>query len=320
MLPIAPLKEQFRIVACVKGLFTEVEEGEAALERARRGLDTWRRALLKAAVTGELTRDWREANRPTETGADLLARIRTERETSNANHSRRRRATPVGPIDTSALPKLPENWGWARLSELGAFGRGKSKHRPRDDPRLYGGDIPFIQTGIIAGADDYIKTFGQTYSELGVAQSRIWPPGTVCITIAANIAKTGILTFEACFPDSVVGLIPADGVETFFIHMWMQTIQGRLEAYAPATAQKNINLEVLNNVAVPLPPSEEQIEIVGLFHAAVSAVRDCIHTANLDRDRAAFRQSIFESGVRRAAGTAGPGGRVGLRAARSAGQ
>jgi type I restriction enzyme S subunit len=292
---VAPLAEQRRIVARIDELFAEIAEGEAALQRARQGLDTWRRALLKAAVTGELTRDWREANRPAKTGAGLLARIRTEREAIGARHFRKRRGTADLPLDTSDLPALPEGWVWARLSELGTFGRGKSKHRPRDDPRLYGGDVPFVQTGIVAGAGDYIKAFNQTYSELGVAQSHIWPAGTLCITIAANIAKTAILAFEACFPDSVVGLFPDHGVDAYFIHMWMQTIQSRLEAFAPATAQKNINLEVLHNVVVPLPSTEEQLQIIDRFRGALDAVCDCVETVKLDKDRDALCQSILKA-------------------------
>jgi type I restriction enzyme S subunit len=300
-IPVPPTHEQRRIVSRIDELFAEIDEGEAALERARQGLDTWRRALLKAAVTGELTRDWRETNRPAETGTDLLARLRAERGTSNTNRVHGRRGAAGLPLDTSTLPELPQGWTWARLSELGIFGRGKSKHRPRDDPCLYGGDMPFIQTGIAAGANDYIKTFHQTYSELGVAQSCIWPPGTLCITIAANIANTAILPFEACFPDSVVGLVPDCGVDVYFIHMWMQTIQSRLEAYAPATAQKNINLEVLHNVAVPLPSTEEQRQIVNCFRDALEVARDCVETVELGKDRNALRQSIlraaFEGGL-----------------------
>jgi type I restriction enzyme, S subunit len=289
------LPEQRRIVARIDELFAEIAEGEAALERARQGLNTWRRALLKAAVTGELTRDWREASRPTETGADLLARIRGERQALGANHYRRRRGTAALPIDTSDLPALPEGWAWARLSELGTFGRGESKHRPRDDPRLYGGAVPFVQTGVVAGAGDYIKGFHQTYSELGVAQSHIWPSGTLCITIAANIAKTAILAFEACFPDSVVGLFPDRGIDAYFIHMWMKTIQSRLEAFAPATAQKNINLEVLHNVAVPLPPTEEQLQIVDRFRRAMDSICEYVETVKLDKDRASLRRSTLKA-------------------------
>jgi type I restriction enzyme S subunit len=115
-IPIAPLDEQRRIVARIDELFAEIDEGEAALERARQGLDTWRRALLKAAVTGELTRDWREANRPSETGANLLARIHAERG-SAPRFSRAGRSAASGTLDGSSLPTLPDGWSWARLGE-----------------------------------------------------------------------------------------------------------------------------------------------------------------------------------------------------------
>jgi type I restriction enzyme S subunit len=112
------LSEQRRIVARIDELFAEIAEGQAALERAGQGLETWRRALLKAAVTGELTRAWREANRPTETGADLLARIRAEREASNSGTFRGRRANAAEPLDSAGLPELPDGWLWATLAEL----------------------------------------------------------------------------------------------------------------------------------------------------------------------------------------------------------
>jgi type I restriction enzyme S subunit len=103
--------------------------------------------------------------------------------------------------------------------------------------------MPFVQTGIVANSDDFIKTYKQTYSEFGVEQSRVWPPGTVCITIAANIAKTAITTFDCCFPDSIVGLTPVPAINPYWVHIWIKTIQQRLERFAPATAQKNINLK-----------------------------------------------------------------------------
>src|SRR5262249_8289055 len=96
-------------------------------------------------------------------------------------------------------------WPTRKLVELGTLDRGVSKHRPRNDPALLGGPYPLIQTGDVANSGGYITGFVATYSELGLAQSRLWPAGTLCITIAANIAKTGVLTFDACFPDSVVG-------------------------------------------------------------------------------------------------------------------
>ena len=101
----------------------------------------------------------------------------------------------------------PEDWEKAKLGDLGEVNRGRSRYRPRYAKHLYGGLYPFIQTGDIKASDGRITTYQQTYSEAGLAQSRLWPAGTMCITIAANIAETAILTFPACFPDSVVGFV-----------------------------------------------------------------------------------------------------------------
>jgi type I restriction enzyme S subunit len=117
-IPVAPLLEQKRIVARIDELFAEIAEGDAALERARSDLDTWRRALLKAAVTGELTRDWREENRPVETGADLLARVRRGREGSPSPSQPRGRSPPANAFDGAALPGLPYGWAWAPFAAL----------------------------------------------------------------------------------------------------------------------------------------------------------------------------------------------------------
>ena len=99
-----------------------------------------------------------------------------------------------------------------KLCELGSLDRGRSQHRPRNDPKLLNGPYPLIQTGEVASAGLYITEYKNTYSELGLQQSKMWKAGTLCITIAANIAQTAILTFDACFPDSVVGFVPNDSV------------------------------------------------------------------------------------------------------------
>ncbi|MBI3528301.1 MAG: restriction endonuclease subunit S [Betaproteobacteria bacterium] len=157
--------------------------------------------------------------------------------------------------------------GWDRVefATLGALDRGRSKHRPRNAPHLYGGRYPFIQTGDIANCDKYIKEHHQTYSEAGLKQSKVWPAGTLCITIAANIGKTGILTYPACFPDSVVGFLPRDGVVTEYIQYWLGFLQEHLEKNAPESAQKNINLEILRELTTPLPPLSLQQQFAGVL-------------------------------------------------------
>ena len=148
------------------------------------------------------------------------------------------------------------------LPELGEFGRGVSKHRPRNDPKLLGGKYPLIQTGEVANSELYITSYENTYSELGLKQSKMWQTGTLCITIAANIAKTAILTFDACFPDSVVGFKANDKTNNIFIHYWFSFFQAILEAQAPESAQKNINLKMLSELKIVVPPIEQQNEFV----------------------------------------------------------
>lgn len=134
--------------------------------------------------------------------------------------------------------KNPKGWEMKKFFELGKLERGKSKHRPRNAPELLGGIYPLIQTGEVANAYGYIKTYTQTYSEIGLKQSRMWKAGTLCITIAANIAKTAILTFDACFPDSLVGFTPNELTTTEFIQHWLAFRQKELEDSAPESAQK----------------------------------------------------------------------------------
>lgn len=144
------------------------------------------------------------------------------------------------------------------LPELGEFGRGVSKHRPRNAPELLGGKYPLVQTGEIANADLYISSYKNTYSDLGFQQSKMWKAGTLCITIAANIAKTAILAFDACFPDSVVGFIANEKTNNIFVHYWFSFFQQILEAQAPESAQKNINLKILSELKVIVPSIEVQ--------------------------------------------------------------
>lgn len=153
--------------------------------------------------------------------------------------------------NTLKLPTKP-------LSELGSLDRGRSKHRPRNDPRLLGGPYPLIQTGEVSNAGLYITGYQNTYSELGLKQSKMWKAGTLCITIAANIAQTAILTFDACFPDSVVGFIPTDEINIIYMHYWFSFFQKILDEQAPQVAQKNINLKILSELQVAIPSIEEQ--------------------------------------------------------------
>ena len=145
-----------------------------------------------------------------------------------------------------------------KLRELGSLDRGRSQHRPRNDSKLLNGPYPLIQTGEVASAGLFITEYKNTYSELGLQQSKMWKAGTLCITIAANIAQTAILSFDACFPDSVVGFVPSDEVSAIYMHYWFGFFQKILEEQAPQVAQKNINLKILSDLDVMVPTKEHQ--------------------------------------------------------------
>ena len=199
-----------------------------------------RQTTLNLAVRGKLVPQDPED----EPAAELLKRIAADR-VGLENSGTIKRAKPLPPVDTSDAPfTLPSGWAWARFPEIGQFGRGKSKHRPRNDPILYNeGTHPFIQTGDVARSDGSIETYSSLYNDAGLTQSAIWPVGTLCITIAANIADSGILAFDACFPDSVVGFIAHDSFEgARFFEYFIRTAKVDLYKFAPSTAQKNINL------------------------------------------------------------------------------
>lgn len=182
----------------------------------------------------------------------------------------------VSTVHEALAGNLTEEWrkkngisinGWKKnkLGNLGSLERGRSKHRPRNDPRLFGGSYPFIQTGDVAEADVYIENHKQTLSEFGLAQSRMFPKGTLCITIAANIGDVAILSYDCCFPDSVVGFTPNKDVESKYIYYMMRELQKEIEANAPATAQKNINLKILNDIDIIIPSVIEQREIIEIL-------------------------------------------------------
>jgi type I restriction enzyme, S subunit len=157
-----------------------------------------------------------------------------------------------------------KGWKEKTLEEIATtFGRGKSKHRPRNAPHLYGGKYAFVQTGDIRNADHTITEYSQTYSEAGLAQSKLWPKGTICITIAANIAETAILGFDACFPDSVIGVVanPKEA-EVGFIEYLLQSFKGRIQAMGKGSAQANINMGTFEHERFPFPPVAEQRQIV----------------------------------------------------------
>lgn len=293
--PLAPLSEQHRIVARIEELFSRLDAGVGELKKAKVLLQHHRQSVLKSAVEGRLTEEWRKAHPEVEPAEKLLELILKEKQTKAGRNYKE----PSSP-NIIGLPKLPEGWIWATLSQIGELNRGVSKHRPRDDPKLYGGPYPFIQTGDVRHASGVLGDYTQTYSEEGLKQSRLWPKGTLLITIAANIADTAILGFDACFPDSIVGfLTDPKKCNINFVELFIRTAKENIERYAPATAQKNINLKILSEVAVPFPPLDEQNFIVKEVECLLSIAHRTEETVKHSLNSVShFRRSILAQAFR----------------------
>lgn len=266
--PLCDLKEQERIVARIEELFSQLDAGVETLKKTKAQLAVYRQAVLKEAFEGRLT-----------------------------NHS------PVSlslswasEEETKTLPVIPEEWRYIALKHLGDLGRGKSKHRPRNDPKLFvDGKYPFIQTGDVKAATNQITTFTKQYGEFGLSQSKLWPKGTLCITIAANIAETAFLGIDACFPDSVVGFAPNDSVLAKYIRYFVESQKIRLWAFAPATAQKNINLDTLENLIVPYCSIDEQHNVISEIESRMSVCDSIEQTVDAALQQAeAMRQSVLK--------------------------
>lgn len=149
---------------------------------------------------------------------------------------------------------------------MGEVSRGKSKHRPRNDVKLFGGKYPFIQTADVKDAELYITEYSQTYNDFGLSQSKLWDVGTLCITIAANKADTAILGIPACFPDSIMGFIPYENIsDVRFMKYCFDLLQRECKQISQGTAQDNLSWKKLSTIKFPVPSYEVQKRIANVL-------------------------------------------------------
>ena len=188
----------------------------------------------------------------------------------------------------TAIGPLPENWDVSTLGDLAELERGRFMHRPRNEPRYFGGATPFVQTGDVVRSGGRIREFGQTLNEDGVAISRVFPAGTILITIAANIGFTGILQFDSACPDSLVAITPDESLNCEFLEYYFQMQREEMDRLAPKGTQKNINIQFLKPWKVVVPPYGEQREIVAILDAID-------HKIDLHRRKRAVLGELFKA-------------------------
>jgi len=299
--PLAPLAEQRRIVARVDALFAEIAEGEAALEAARKGLDTFRRALLKAAVTGELTKDWRENNPVTETGHDLLARIRAERAAKGQTKGRGKRAADAPPLDTAALPQLPEGWAWGTVDELLEFVTSGS--RGWKDYYADAGAIFVRAQNINSGVLDLSDVaYVALPSNAEGLRTRL-KVGDVLVTITgANVTVSALVSHE--IPEAYVNqhvalLRPLTIDVSDYLLLWLQAEgagKTQLTKAAYGAGKPGLNLDNIREVLIAIPSPAEAAEILRRVSEALAASADTLAMLDAEAaDAARLKQSILKA-------------------------
>ena len=227
LVPIPPLDEQSTIVRYLDRADELINRYISAKERLIALLEEQRQAVIHQAVTRGL-----DPNAPSKKSG------------------------------IEWLDDVPQHWQLPELKQVSNILRGKFTHRPRNDPSLYGGIYPFIQTGDVAAANGIIKTHRQTLNQQGLAVSTMFPVGTLVMTIAANIGDVAVLNFEACFPDSIVGFVPTNKVERDFLYYLFRAMKSEFLREAPVNTQGNLNVERIGSRKIPLPSVDEQVTIV----------------------------------------------------------
>jgi len=196
---------------------------------------------------------------------ERLIALLQEKRAALIGHAVTKGLDPAAPMRDSGvewLGEIPAYWEVKRLKHLASILRGKFSHRPRNDPRLYDGPYPFIQTGDITATTRYITDYQQTLNELGFAVSKQFPSGTLVMAIAANIGDLAILQFPACFPDSIVGFIPNGGIILDYLYYNLTAMKQEMMSTATINTQLNLNIERIGGLYTTCPPTSEQQAII----------------------------------------------------------
>lgn len=242
-IPLAPSEEQRRIVTRLEALLARVNECRGRLAKIAVIRKRFRQSVLAAACSGKLTADWRHENSPCCQTADS--------ETQDSE-------------DTEDLPDLPSTWRWVQLGSYARCSRGRFSVRPRNDPAYFGGAHPFIQIGDLPSEGGWVTAHRQTLNERGLAVSKRFRKGTAVIAIVgATIGNTGLLAYDMCFPDSLVGMETGTDSGNRYVELFLRYKKHALrQASYSSGGQPNIKLEFLNPYPLALPSLPEQREIV----------------------------------------------------------
>ncbi|MDL2342703.1 restriction endonuclease subunit S [Deinococcus sp. MIMF12] len=296
-LPLPPLPEQRRIVARIEELFSKLDAGTAELKRTQALLKRYRQSLLHAAVTGELSREWRAANPATETGAELLTRILEERRGRWAQSGKKGKYKEPQEPETAGLPELPTEWTWASVEQVADVGTGATPLK--GERRFYeGGSIPWVTSG--AMNSDFITEPTNFITEAAVQETnaKVFPAGTLLIAMygeGKTRGKVGELVIPAATNQACAALMFSGPGETrSFAKLFFRWNYDNLRRAAAGGVQPNLSLGIIKEISLPLPPLPEQTYIVSEVERRLSILDNLEATVSAELKRAeAMRQSVL---------------------------
>ena len=196
--------------------------------------------------------------------------------------------------------EFKDEWFEKKLEEIATVERGKFSPRPRNDPKFYNGEMPFIQTGDVANCGIYLEKYTQTLNEEGIKVSKVFPKNSILITIAANIGDTAITRFPVACPDSLVAIQPLENIaNTHFLNNLLELKKEYLDSQATQNAQKNINLQVLKPLELVIPNYQEQTKIAEFLSAVDDKISQLSRELELlNQYKKGVMQKIFSQEIR----------------------
>jgi type I restriction enzyme S subunit len=261
LVPVPPRLAQDAIVAHIDELFAEIDDGEAALAQARGDLATWRKALLKAAVTGELTADWRAANPSARTGADLLAAILVNKRSGGRSKTAAQSDIDVG---TGELPALPPDWTWSTVGQIAHVTGGITKNATRDALPLR---VPYLRVGnVYAGRVDLTRMETIGVSEGEAERSAVKDGDLLIVEGNGSIDQIGRSAIwdgqiDPCLHQNhLIKVRVSERRIAEWIQIWLQSPWGRKELEAQASSTSGLHTLSISKVAglrCPVPPLAE---------------------------------------------------------------
>lgn len=307
---VAPVAEQQRIADALDELFSDLDAGVAALERVREKLKLYRASVLKAAVEGALTVEWRAQHPRTEPASELLERIHAERrhlwegdqlakfKTKGQDPPKNWKAKykESGVPDSSLLPPLPDGWCWSSLGECFEVHVGATPSRAVED--YWNGDIPWVASGEVQFCR--ILDTREKITEAGLANSstRINPAGSVILNMigeGSTRGKAGILNIAACNNQNCAAIwVSRTPMQPQFVYLWLLYRYEQTRELGSGNNQPAMNKGIVESIALPLPSLAEQEAIVEAVEDQLSVIDHL--EADLDaklKNAQSLRQAIL---------------------------